>query len=48
MRWGRLELTQERTQTFMDEFEQDLKDITIAYLLDRDINRYQGVRAWSH
>eukprot|EP00667_Euglena_gracilis_P011264 EG_transcript_11497 len=42
MRWGRLELTQERTQTFMDEFEQDLKDITIAYLLDRDINRYQG------
>lgn len=37
--WG---ITEARPQTFMDEFEDDLKSITIGYLMDPEINRYKG------
>jgi len=41
MNWS---LVESRTQTFMDEYETQLKDITVGYLMDKEINRFHGVR----
>jgi len=39
MNWS---LVESRTQTFMDEYETQLKDITVGYLMDKEINRFHG------